>query len=189
MAGGVQEPGDELGVVRRAAHQLAGADAVVEAGVELERAREERVADGRVGVGAVPDRVEVPHPSRGCLEEAEADEGGAPEEQLAAVVGEDPLVDRTRDDERCRDGRGLPDEAAGDRTEHAPAFADDDAPDEAPPRLFWRWAGGVHGYPCTFALQGLLRVVAALTLLLVHRHTLADMSTRPPIERASRDRR
>jgi dihydropteroate synthase len=31
-------------------------------------------------------------------------------------------------------------------------------------------------------LQGLLRVVAALTLPLVHRHTLADMSIRPPIE-------
>ena len=158
MAGGVQEPGDELGVVRRTAHQLTGADAVVEARVEFERPREERVAHGGVGVRAVPDREKVPDPTGRSLEEAEPDEGAAPEQQCPAILRQDPLVDRALDDQGRRDRGRLPDQPAGDRAQHASSLAHDEPPDVA------------------------LGRVPALTLSLVHRHTLADMSTRPPIE-------
>ena len=56
VADRVEEPRDELGVVRRARDQLARADAVVVARIELERAPEDPVADGGVGRRAVPDR-------------------------------------------------------------------------------------------------------------------------------------
>jgi dihydropteroate synthase len=111
-----------------------------------------------VGVRPVADRVEVPYPASGRLEEADADQHAAPEEQRVAVVREDALVDRAPDDERRRHRGRLPDEPARDRAQHAAALAHDEAP-HVP-----------------------LSRVALLTLSVVHRHTLAHMTTRPPIE-------
>ena len=105
MAGRVEQPGDQLRVVRRTAHQLACADAVVEARVELQRAGEEGVANSGVGVRAVADREEVAHPARARLDQPEQHQPAAPEQERLVVLGDDSAVDRTLDHERRRDRR------------------------------------------------------------------------------------
>ena len=132
MAGRVEQPRDQLRVVRRTAHQLACADAVVEARVEFQGTGEERVANGGVGVRAVADREEVAHPARARLDQPEQHEPAAPEQERLVVLGDDPAVDRTLDDERRHDRRPLPDEPSCDRAEHSPALAHDQAPEIAP---------------------------------------------------------
>ena len=96
------------------------------------RTGEERVANGGVGVRAVADREEVAHPAGARLDQPEQHEPAAPEQERLVVLGDDPAVDRTLDDERRRDRRPLPDEASGDRAEHSPALAHDQAPEIAP---------------------------------------------------------
>ena len=70
----VEHAGDELGVVRGARDQLAGADAVVVAGVELEGAPEDPVAHVGVGQRAVPDREVVAGAAGDRLDRAEGHE-------------------------------------------------------------------------------------------------------------------
>ena len=72
VADRVHHPRHVLRVRRRAAHQLAGPDAVVVARVEPQCVREDRVADASVGACAVTDRVEVAHGARRHLQQADA---------------------------------------------------------------------------------------------------------------------
>ena len=95
--------GRQLRVVRRTAHQLAGADAVVKAGVELERAGEERVTNGGASAwrGSGSRRSASSRPRLASIS-PRPHEPAAPEEERVVVLGEDPVVDRALDDERWR---------------------------------------------------------------------------------------
>ena len=83
---------DELGVVRRARDQLARSDPVVVAGIELESAAEDRVADVRVGERAVADREVVAAPAGHRLDGTERHEARRrttrARERLAATIPE-----------------------------------------------------------------------------------------------------
>ena len=113
VADRVHHPGNVLGVGRRPAQQLAGADPVVVRGVESERVGEDGVANARVRGRAVADRVDVADATRDDLEQADAHEGEEPDQQRVAVVRGDPAVDRVLDDERRADRADLP-EQSGD---------------------------------------------------------------------------
>ena len=78
MAGRVQHARDKLGVVRGAAHQVAGADAVVVGDVELERVPVDLIADVGVATRAVADRKVVTQRTSGSLDEADTENRPAP---------------------------------------------------------------------------------------------------------------
>jgi hypothetical protein len=60
----IEQPRDKLRVVRRAAHQLSGSDAVVIARVEPEHVVEDPVADRCLPAPAVADREVMTHRAR-----------------------------------------------------------------------------------------------------------------------------
>jgi hypothetical protein len=83
----VEDAGDELGVVRRARDQLAGADPVVVPGVELERTPEDPVPDAGVGQRPVADREVVAGAAGDRFHEAEdRDAAARPPERRSLVV-------------------------------------------------------------------------------------------------------
>src|SRR5581483_11991089 len=104
----VEEPRDEAGVVRRAGDQVARADPVVVAGVELERAPEDPVADVRVGARIVENRVVVPHRAGDRLDDAKGGDAGARPPQRPAAVVDDAPIHGTPDEQRGGDRRRLP---------------------------------------------------------------------------------
>jgi len=118
----VEQARDQLGVVRRARDQLARADAVVVARVQLERPPEDLVADGGVRLRAVPDREVVAGAAGGRLDGSEQDDrpAGPPEDRLVAAG--DPGVDRLAHEQRRRQGGSLPRQPR------------DDCPDDRPPK-------------------------------------------------------
>jgi hypothetical protein len=118
VADRVHHPGDVLRIRGGAAHQLAGADAVVVGGVEPERVREDRVANPRVGCGAVADRVDVAHAARDDLEQPDAEQRQQPDHERVAVARDDSVVDRVADDQRRRDRSGLPQQPGEDRADN-----------------------------------------------------------------------
>jgi len=90
----VEDARDELGVVRRARDQLARADTVVVARVELERAAKDPIPDAGVGERAVADREVVAGASGDRLSKAEERDPGACPPEGRAVVVDDARVDR-----------------------------------------------------------------------------------------------
>ena len=117
----VEDPRDELRVVRSARDQVAGADPVVIAGVELERAPEDAVADVRIGLRAVPDREVVAEGAADRLDGPERGHASARPPERASVAVHDPGVDRIANQERCGERGALPGEPGDDRADNCPA--------------------------------------------------------------------
>src|ERR1051326_2928149 len=69
----IEHPGDQLRVVRGTAHQLAGAHAVVIAGVEMKCAMEDSVAHESLTSATVADREVVAHRAGARLADAQRD--------------------------------------------------------------------------------------------------------------------
>jgi hypothetical protein len=132
VADRVEDARDELGVVRRARDQLARADTVVVARVELERTPEDPVADAGVGECAVPDREVVPRPARDGFDQSEGGDPAACPPERGAVMVDDARIDRVAD-EKGGDERGaLPGEAGADRADDRPAKPACDRPKITP---------------------------------------------------------
>src|SRR6266540_2242726 len=132
VADGVQQPRDLLGVRGGAAHQLAGAYAIVVGRVEPEGVGEDRVTDAGVAAGPVPDSEDVPRCAGEHLEQADAEQRERPEQECPPVAREDPVVDRARDDQRRGHGAHLPGETRQCGADDAVRLRAEDGAQEPP---------------------------------------------------------
>ena len=146
----VEDARDELRVVRRAAHQVAGADAVVVGDVELEGVPVEPVADVRVAAGAVLDGEVVPNGAAHGLDCPDGEDRAAPGVERGPVAADDPLVDRLRDEEGRRDRRHLPRGTGQDGPEDSAALRLDRAQQISP------------GVPAPFGVRSLAHAPTVL---------------------------
>jgi len=117
----VEDPRDQLRIVRGARDQVSGADPVVIAGVELQRAPEDAVPNVCIGLGAIPDRVVVAEGAADRLDGPERGHAGARPPERAAAAVHDSGVDGIADQERRRERCALPGEPGDDRSDDCPA--------------------------------------------------------------------